>query len=112
MDARQTQCHDNLAGLWPVELKLIAVSYHKAEIGLKLTENRYKLYSETTQGNKSHVLQQVVFRYKFYSVDLKRGFVSEQWSLNPFLNNAWFLRVCSTSPLKTLWDKEKLLIPV
>ena len=30
--------------------------------------------------------------------------------INPFPNNPWFLRVCSTSLLKTLWEKEKLLI--
>ena len=30
--------------------------------------------------------------------------------LNPFPNKPWFLRVCSTSLLKTLWEKEKLLI--
>ena len=29
---------------------------------------------------------------------------------NPFPNKPWFLRVCSTSRLKTLWEKEKLLI--
>ena len=29
---------------------------------------------------------------------------------NPFPNKPWFLRVCSISPLKTLWEKEKLLI--
>ena len=29
---------------------------------------------------------------------------------NPFPNKPWFLRVCSTSLLKTLWEKEKLLI--
>ena len=28
----------------------------------------------------------------------------------PFPNKPWFLRVCSTSLLKTLWEKEKLLI--
>ena len=28
---------------------------------------------------------------------------------NPFPNKPWFLRVCSTSLLKTLWEKEKLL---
>ena len=31
-------------------------------------------------------------------------------SVNPFQNKPWFLRVCSTSLLKTLWEKEKLLI--
>ena len=30
--------------------------------------------------------------------------------INPFPNRPWFLRVCSTSLLKTLWEKEKLLI--
>ena len=28
---------------------------------------------------------------------------------NPFPNKPWFLRVCSTGLLKTLWEKEKLL---
>ena len=31
-------------------------------------------------------------------------------TLNPFPNKPWFLRVCSTGPLKTLWEKEKLLV--
>ena len=30
--------------------------------------------------------------------------------LNPFPNKPWFLRVCSTGLLKTLWEKEKLLV--
>ena len=30
--------------------------------------------------------------------------------LNPFPNKPWFLRVCNTSPLKTLREKEKLLV--
>ena len=30
--------------------------------------------------------------------------------LNPFPNKLWFLCVCSTSLLKTLWEKEKLLV--
>ena len=30
--------------------------------------------------------------------------------LNPFPNKPWFLGVCSTSILKTLWEKDKLLI--
>ena len=29
---------------------------------------------------------------------------------NPFPNKPWFLHVCSTSLLKTLWEKEKLLV--
>ena len=31
-------------------------------------------------------------------------------SINPFPNKPWFLRVCSTSLLKTLWENEKLLV--
>ena len=31
-------------------------------------------------------------------------------SFNPFPNKPWFLRVCSTSLLKTPWEKEKLLV--
>ena len=30
--------------------------------------------------------------------------------VNPFPNKPWFLRVCSKSLLKTLWEKEKLLV--
>ena len=30
--------------------------------------------------------------------------------LNPFTNKPWFLRVCSKHLLKTMWEKEKLLI--
>ena len=30
--------------------------------------------------------------------------------INPFPNKPWILRVCSTSLLKTLWEKEKLLV--
>ena len=33
------------------------------------------------------------------------------WSwVNPFPNKPWFLRVCHTSLLKTLWEEEKLLV--
>ena len=31
-------------------------------------------------------------------------------AINPFPNKSWFLRVCSTSLLKALWKKEKLLV--
>ena len=30
--------------------------------------------------------------------------------VNPFPNKPWFLCVSSTSPLKTLWEREKLLV--
>ena len=31
-------------------------------------------------------------------------------SCNPFPNKPWFLRVCTRSLLKTLWEREKLLV--
>ena len=31
-------------------------------------------------------------------------------AINPFPNKPWFLHVCSASLLKTLWEKEKLLV--
>ena len=30
--------------------------------------------------------------------------------INPFSNKPWILRFCSTRLLKTLWEKEKLLV--
>ena len=30
--------------------------------------------------------------------------------VHPFPNKPWFLSVCSTSVLKTLWEKKKLLV--
>ena len=43
--------------------------------------------------NKSGLLQQVVFKYRFDKVDLRRVVVSEVWSLNPFTDEKildWF----------------------
>ena len=37
-------------------------------------------------------------------------FKEEIWNVNPFPNKTWFLRVCCTTLLKTLWEKEKLLV--
>ena len=34
----------------------------------------------------------------------------DSFNFNPFPNKPGFLRVCSTSLLKTLWEKEKLLV--
>ena len=40
----------------------------------------------------------------------KTGSPPEIWIVNSFPNKPWFLRVCNPSLLKTLWEKEKLLI--
>ena len=36
--------------------------------------------------------------------------ITGKWGLNPFPNKPWFLYVYSIGLLKTLWEKEKLLI--
>ena len=36
--------------------------------------------------------------------------VCKSFTTKPVPNNPWFLHVCSTSLLKTLWEKEKLLV--
>ena len=38
-----------------------------------------------------------------------QGFLYFKWQFNLFPNKPWFLRVGSTSLLKTMWEKEKLL---
>ena len=43
-------------------------------------------------------------------VEMFNVIVQKKKNLNPFPNKAWFLRVCSTSLLKTLREKEKLLV--
>ena len=48
--------------------------------------------------------QSAPYDSRIISPELRKIFV------NPFANKPWFLRVCSLSLLKTLWEKEKLLI--
>ena len=44
---------------------------------------QYNLYAKTTKGsNKSGLLQEVVFKFRFYPVDLGRDVALEQWTLN------------------------------
>ena len=38
-----------------------------------------------------------------------KGVIVWEW-VNPFPNKPWFSRVCSASLLKTLWEKDKLLV--
>ena len=37
-------------------------------------------------------------------------YISSSYNVNPFPKKPWFLCVCSTNPLKTLQEKEKLLV--
>ena len=42
---------------------------------------------------------------------LRKSHVCERTScINPFPNKPWFLHVCSTSLVKTLWEMERLLV--
>ena len=40
----------------------------------------------------------------------RQTFILSSDKVNSFPNKSWFLRVCSGSLLKTLWEKEKLLV--
>ena len=63
-------------------------------------------------------LSKIIKRYIFFGgspfvVEVIRrilSFLHFLLFINPFPNKPWLLRVCSTSFLKTLWKKEKLLI--
>ena len=46
---------------------------------------------------------------KYYSSDSLSNHY-QTLKFNPFPNKPWFLSVCNTSLLKTLWEKEKLLV--
>ena len=48
------------------------------------------------------------FQKTFTGDTLKPGFVWER--VNPFPSKPWFLCVCNTSLLKTLWEKKKMLV--
>ena len=39
----------------------------------------------------------------------KSSKVTNNMCINPFRNKPWFLRVCNTTLLKTMWEKKKLL---
>ena len=48
------------------------------------------------------------FPYQTHCAEEKRG--SKLFLFNPFPNKSWLLHVCSVSLLKSLWEKEKLLV--
>ena len=51
------------------------------------------------------------FKVCCYGTDLTHYHTKPHFdALNPFPNKPWFLRVCNTSLLKTLQEKEKLLV--
>ena len=54
------------------------------------------------------IFMKTVSDCRFYPILLWRFFSPQP--VNPFPNRPWFLSVCRTSLLKTLWEKEKLLV--
>ena len=73
----------------------------------------------TVLNSKWHCLRQMPQKKLFTSALLKLGVVWQMvkledlhhsWLCNSFPNKPWFLRVCSTSLLKTSSEKEKLLL--
>ena len=73
---------------------------------------RFLLFPQCFQkASYTELLKVGIVWYKINSVSASfLTKLSLQGLINPFLNKPWFLRVCSRSPLKTLWEKEKLLI--
>ena len=57
-----------------------------------------------------HICFNVINIMRVIDLETIQSFVREKYSFNPFPNKPWFLRVCSTSLLKTLWEKKKLLV--
>ena len=56
------------------------------------------------------VLIQFTFSHEVYISAAYLVHLQYASALNPFPHKAWFLRVCRARLLKTLWEKEKLLI--
>ena len=51
-----------------------------------------------------------LFLYVTLWANLYEAIAKRNVALNTFPNKPWFLHVCSRSLLKTLWEKEKLLV--
>ena len=83
--------------------------------------NCYRLTDRQMDGPDSHIPQKcrlgcyksstLVSLHNLTSVDTFHRCINSSFCLiNPFPSKPWFLCVCSMSLLKTLWEKEKLLI--
>ena len=59
-------------------------------------------------GYQHFLLLPQCFQRVSFSGSLKVGIV--WYRVNPFPNKPWFIRFCSVGLLKTLWEKEKLLV--
>ena len=84
------------------------------KLNITQTFDRFLRVQKALQGKakmmvtNSFLLSHICFQKAFSSGLLKPGTVCSR--VNPFPNKPWFLHVCSTGLLKTLWEKEKLLV--
>ena len=60
-------------------------------------------------GRAASGLERILCGVLMNETSRKQGEVHWLLQYNPFPNKPWFLLVCSTSLLKTLWEKVKLL---
>ena len=83
-------------------------SENKVGIGENAGNHLLLLFQQCFLPFQKHHLPILAFCFvcaKGLTMDMFQNFCN-----NHFPNNPWFLHVCSTSLLKTLWEKEKLLV--
>ena len=84
-----------------------------ADNNFKFDENGRKLskWVENTVGKARYeqfLLYPQCFQKAYFPGVSKGVIVWEE--VDPFPNKPWFLRICSSGLLKTVWEKEKLLV--
>ena len=83
-----------------------------ADDNFKFDENGRKLSKQVENNvekgeiahNEQFLLYPQCFQ-KFFFLEVSKGVVMWEW-VNPFPNKLLFICVCSTSLLKTLWEKD------
>ena len=76
----------------------------------KISSSGNALHSRTDNSWKPEVWHTLLHFYNRLHHSSAILITQDLTVLNPFPNKPWFLRVYSTSLLKTLWEKEKLLV--
>ena len=105
-----------LFSIWPWYLLLPntyffpVVPLSRFSLNIFYSRNEWGL-ATSSYNSESALPLQINKRWKIMAKDLGSLIMNEFLVfVNPFQNKPWFLRVCSTSHLKTLWEKEKLLV--
>ena len=98
-------CLDSFLASFSARFQPISPLFHKAIISTVKPVIETTCIKQST-AVRDHCSDTTLFlKSTLYDLHLKNT------CFNTFPNKPWFLRVCSTSLLKTLWEKEKLLIP-